>query len=67
MSKPTFILKTEIRKGHQTVLGTVTKDPEVSPSGKTMLITVERHSGGEFADRVSTTGNMAVWTEYPGV
>jgi hypothetical protein len=60
--KTTFIPRTEVRKGHETVMGTVTKDPEVSPSGKTMTITFKTHAGREFTDRVSTAGKMAVFT-----
>ena len=58
----TFIPKTDIRPGHRTVLGTVTK-AELSPSGKTILITVRKEKDGSlFTDRVSAAGGMAVFT-----
>jgi hypothetical protein len=60
--KATFIPKTSVRKGHKTVLGIVKENPTVSPSGKTMTITVVKDDGTEFTDRVPAVGNMAVFT-----
>ena len=58
----TFIPKADIKPGHRTVLGIVTK-VEPSPSGKTLLITVRREKDGSlFTDRVSAAGGMAVFT-----
>jgi hypothetical protein len=63
MLKPNFIPKTSVKAGDKTVLGTVTEDPKISPSGKTMTITVKTHRGTDFTDRVSALGNMAVFTD----
>jgi hypothetical protein len=62
MPKTNFIPRTQVRKGHKTVLGVVKENPTVSPSGKTMVITVVKDDGTEFTDRMSTLGNMAVFT-----
>jgi hypothetical protein len=61
--KATFIPKTDIRPGHRTVLGTVTK-VEPSTSGKTLVITVRNDEDGHlFTDRLKAAGGMAVFTE----
>jgi hypothetical protein len=56
-----FIPTTDLKTGHRTVLGTVT-ETKVSPSGKTMVITVSRADGSTFTDRISTAGKSAVFT-----
>jgi hypothetical protein len=61
--KANFIPKTSVKAGDKTVLGTVTEDPKISPSGKTMTITVKTHRGTDFTDRVTTVGKMAVFTD----
>jgi hypothetical protein len=61
--KTTFIDKTAVKVGDMTVLGVVTEQPKISPSGKTMMLTVKLHSGKDFTDRVSTAGKMAIFTE----
>jgi hypothetical protein len=58
--KATLIKKTDLKVGHETVLGTVTAI-EVSKSGKTMNVTVVKDGHEPFTDRVTTAGNMYVF------
>jgi hypothetical protein len=61
--KATAIAKTSLKPGHKTVLGIVT-DTKLSPSGKTITITVRNERDGHlFTDRVSALGNMYVFTD----
>lgn len=60
--KATPIKKTDLKAGHETVLGTV-KAVEFSKSGKTMTITVQRDGGEPFTDRISAVGNINVFTD----
>jgi hypothetical protein len=60
--KSTFIAKTSLKPGQRTSLGEVT-NTKVSPSGKTIVITVKRADGTTFTDRLSAIGNIAVFTE----
>lgn len=62
MKKATPKAKTSLKKGDKTSLGTIL-DTKVSPSRKTMVITVKTHSGAEVTRRVSTAGNMYVFTD----
>ena len=58
--------KTELQSGDRTVLGIVT-ETKLSPSGKTMVITVRNERDGSlFTDRVAARGNMYVFTEDTG-
>jgi hypothetical protein len=54
------VAKTRLKVGDKTSLGTIL-GIEVSPSRKTMKITVRGHSGAKFTRRVSTAGNMYVF------
>lgn len=58
-SKP--VAKSSLKIGDKTVLGTIASI-KVSPSGKTMTITVAKDDGSTFTDRISTLGNMYVFT-----
>ena len=61
--KATPVKKTDLRAGQRTVLGIVT-ETKLSPSGKTMVITVRNENDGHlFTDRVSAAGNMYVFTD----
>ena len=51
----------DLRIGHLTAMGTVTKDPEFSPSRKTVVVTVKTHSGKIFSDRRSASAKVAIW------
>jgi len=51
----------DLHDGHLTAMGTVVGEPEFSPSRKTVLVTVRKHSGGMFTDRRSTRAKIAVW------
>ena len=51
----------ELRVGHMTAMGTVTEEPNFSPSRKTVLVTVRTHSGKTFTDRRSAAAKIAVW------
>ena len=60
--KATQIAKTDLKPGHRTSLGTVTSI-KISPSGKTMVITVRNERDGhEFTDRVSTVGDIFIFS-----
>jgi hypothetical protein len=53
--------KTELQPGDRTVLGIVT-ETKLSPSGKTMVITVRNPTDGHlFTDRIAAAGNMYVF------
>lgn len=58
-SKP--VAKSSLKIGDKTVLGTIASI-KVSPSGETMTITVTKDDGSTFTDRISTLGNMYVFT-----
>jgi hypothetical protein len=58
--KPTA--KTSLKPGQRTSLGTVT-ETKLSPSKKTIVITVERTDGTTFTDRLSAAGNMMVFAD----
>lgn len=61
--RATYVPKKQVKPGDCTVLGIVT-ETELSPSGKTILITVRSEQDGSlFTDRVSATGNMVVFTQ----
>lgn len=61
--KATLIAKTDLKPGHRTSLGIVT-ETKLSPSRKTMVITVrDEKDGSLFTDRVSALGNIHVFTE----
>lgn len=60
--KATQIKKTDLKSGDRTSLGVVT-ETKLSPSGKTMVITVDKGNGKTFTDRVSAIGDMFVFTE----
>lgn len=51
----------DLRAGHLTAMGTVTKDPEFSPSRKTVVVTVKTHSGRILSDRRSARAKIAIW------
>ena len=51
----------DLRIGHLTAMGTVTEEPEFSPSRKTVVVTVKSHSGKVFSDRRSASAKVAVW------
>jgi hypothetical protein len=53
--------KTALEIGDKTVMGAVTA-VKLSPSKKTIVITVKDHNGHEFTDRISAVGNMYVFT-----
>jgi hypothetical protein len=53
--------KTSLKPGDRTVFGTVT-ETKLSPSGKTILITVREPDGRLFTDRLSAAGSMYVFT-----
>ena len=54
--------KTSLEKGDKTSLGTIT-ETKLSPSGKTIVITVSRTDGTTFTDRLPAAGNMMVFTD----
>lgn len=56
-----FISVDDLHDGHLTAMGTVVGEPQFSPSGKTVLVTVRKHSGGLFADRRNARAKIAVW------
>lgn len=56
-----FIPVDDLKVGDLTAMGTVTEDPEFSPSRKTVVVTVKTHSGKVFSDRRSTSAKVAVW------
>jgi len=58
--KATPKAKTSLKKGDKTSIGTIL-GIEVSPSRKTMKITVRGHSGAVITRRVSAAGNMYVF------
>lgn len=61
--KVTWTPKTDVKPGDRTVLGIVT-ETKLSPSGKTLVITVDSGNGSApFTDRIPAAGNMAVFTE----
>lgn len=60
--KAAFIAKTDLKPGQRTSLGTVT-ETKLSPSKKTIVITVSKSDGTTFTDRLSAAGNIAVYTE----
>jgi tricorn protease-like protein len=60
--KATPVAKTSLKAGDKTSLGVVT-ETKVSPSGKTIVITVKRTDGTTFTDRLSAAGNMMVFTD----
>lgn len=60
--KATPVKKTDLKPGDRTALGPVAST-KLSPSGKTIVITVTRPDGTEFADRVSAAGSMHVFTD----
>jgi hypothetical protein len=51
----------DLKTGDLTAMGTVTKAPEFSPSGKTAVVTVKTHRGTTFTDRRSASAKIAVW------
>ena len=51
----------ELHDGHLTAMGTVTGEPQFSPSRKTVLVTVKTHSGKPFTDRRNARAKIAVW------
>lgn len=51
----------DLHAGHLTAMGTVTEEPKFSPSRKTVLVTVETHSGKSFTDRRSARAKITVW------
>jgi len=51
----------DLHDGHLTAMGTVVGEPKFSPSRKTVLVTVRKHSGGIFTDRRSASAKIAVW------
>lgn len=53
----------DLHDGHLTAMGTVVGEPKFSPSRKTVLVTVRKHSGGMFTDRRSAAAKIAVWVE----
>lgn len=55
-----FVPVAELKTGDTTVLGDVV-NTELSRSGRTMLVTVQRADGSTFTDRISARGNMAVF------
>ena len=57
----TLIPADELKAGDLTAMGTVTGKPQFSPSRKTVLVTVETHSGKPFTDRRSAAAKIAVW------
>ena len=57
----TLIPVDDLHDGHLTAMGTVTGEPQFSPSRKTVLVTVRTHSGGLFTDRRSAAAKIAVW------
>lgn len=59
------VAKTSLKPGDKTVLGTVT-GTKVSPSGKTIVITVERADGSTFTDRLSAAGNIMTFSDQDG-
>jgi hypothetical protein len=56
-----FIPVDDLRTGHLTAMGVVTEDPKFSPSRKTVVVTVETHSGRIISDRRSTSAKIAIW------
>lgn len=56
------VAKTSLKAGDKTVLGTVT-GTKASPSGKTIVITVERTDGTTFTDRLTAAGNMMIFSD----
>jgi hypothetical protein len=60
--KATPVAKTSVKAGDKTVLGTVT-ETKLSPSGKTIVITVSKTDGTTFTDRLSAVGNMMIFTD----
>jgi hypothetical protein len=62
MKKATPKAKTSLHVGDKTTVGTIL-GIKVNPSRKTMEITVRGHSGAVFTRRVSTAGNMYVFTD----
>lgn len=60
--KATPVARTSIKVGDRIVLGVV-KSAELSPSGKTIKITVAKWSGNDFTDRISSAGNMYILTD----
>lgn len=61
--KATFVPKTSVKPGDRTSLGVVT-ETKLSPSRKTMAITVRNEKDGHlFTDRVSAAGNMTIFAE----
>lgn len=56
-----FIPVDDLHDGHLTAMGTVVGEPKFSPSRKTVLVTVRKHSGGMFTDRRSARAKIAVW------
>jgi hypothetical protein len=63
--KATPVKKTDLKAGQRTVLGTVT-ETKLSPSRKTIVITVRTPAGDLFTDRVSAAGNIYVFTDENG-
>jgi hypothetical protein len=51
----------DLHDGHLTAMGTVTGEPQFSPSRKTVLVTVRTHRGTMFTDRRSASAKIAVW------
>ena len=51
----------DLKVGHLTAMGAVTEEPRFSPSRKTVLVTVETHSGKTFTDRRSARAKIAIW------
>lgn len=58
----TPVATTSLKPGQLTSFGTV-KEARLSPSGKTMKITLTRKDGTEFTDRISAVGNTYVFTD----
>lgn len=59
--KATPVAKKSLKPGQRTSLGTV-ESTKLSPSGKTIVITVKRTDGTTFTDRMSAAGNIMVFT-----